>query len=110
MHMTRDHHRWMVTLDPLHEFDVAEKAPAAPACRRVRGRRVMHPDPAVRALRSGLAKLQVDAGLHQRSIPPWTDGEERIADGDIVAVAGDAERADIVDPARHFLALRVALV
>ena len=54
-------------------------------------------------------QLGVDALPDQWSIPPWTDREERIADGQAVAVAGDAELANLADPARDFLALGVAL-
>ena len=56
MHMARDHHRGLVALDPLHEFDVAEEALAAPARRRIRRRRVMDPDPSLQPLRGGLAQ------------------------------------------------------
>src|ERR1700754_615019 len=110
MNMARDHHRWMVTLDPLQQFDIAEKALTAPAGRRVRGRRMMHPDPSLRPRRGCLAQLEVDARLRQRSVPPGTDGKERIADREIVAVAGNAERADVVDPARDLLTFGVALI
>ena len=98
MHVSRDHHRRLVALDPLREFDVAEEALAAPTRRRIRGRRVMDPDPSLEPRGGGLAKLAVDPRFHQRSVPPRTDREKRVADGQAVAVAGNAEFADLADP------------
>ena len=100
MHVARDHHRRLVLRDPLHQFDVAEEPLAAPARRRIRRRRVMHPDPALRPLGCGVAKLGFDAALDQRPVPPRTHREVGVADGEVVAVAGDAEFSDIADPAR----------
>ena len=70
----------------------------------------MHPDPALRRLERGVAKLGLDAALDQRSVPPRTHREADVADGEVVAVAGDAEFADIVDPARDLFAFRAAFV
>ena len=70
----------------------------------------MHPDPSLQPRDGGLAKLAVDALLDQRSVPPRTNREERVADGQAVAVAGDAEFADLADPARDLFALRTAFV
>ena len=70
----------------------------------------MHPDPALRPLERGIAKLGFDAALDQRSVPPGTYREADVAHGQAVAVAGDAESADIADPARDLLAFRAALV
>src|SRR6476660_7555227 len=110
MHVPGDHHRRLVGLDPLHEFDVAEEALAAPAHRGIRRRRMMGPDPSLRPYRGRLAKLVFDPRFHQRSIPPRTDREERVADGQAVAVAGHAEFADLADPSRDLFALGTAFV
>src|ERR1043166_7426801 len=83
---------------------------AAPARRRVRGRGVMHPDPALRAPHGALGKLCIEALAQQRPVPPRAHREQRVGDGETVAVAGNAELADLADPARIFLALRIALV
>src|SRR5438105_14511391 len=99
MHVARDHHRRLVALDPLREFDVAEKALAAPTRGRIRGRRVMHPDPSLQPRCSRLAKLAVDALFHQRSVPPRTDREKSVADGQAIAVAANAAFPDLADPA-----------
>ncbi|MEY9613057.1 hypothetical protein ABIF21_005931 [Bradyrhizobium elkanii] len=70
----------------------------------------MDPDPALVRHRGCGAKLRVDPRLDQRAVPPRAHREQRVADGQIVAVAGDAELPDARDPARDLLALRVALV
>src|SRR5258705_7606650 len=85
MHMAGDHHRRLIVLDPLRQFDVAEKAFAAPACRGIRRRRVMNPNPSLQPLRGSLAKLVVDPLLDQRPVPPGTHREYRIADRQAVA-------------------------
>src|SRR5437588_6384459 len=75
MHVTGDHHRWLIGLDPLRKFDVAEKTFAAPARGRIGRRRVMYPHPSLQPSRSGVAKLILDPLLHERTIPPRTDRE-----------------------------------
>src|SRR5258708_14722389 len=110
VHMARDPHRRLVALDPLHQFDVAEKPFATPARRRIRRRRVMNPNPSLWPNRRGLAKLVVDTRFDQRAIPPRTDREERVADREVVAIAGDAEFAHLADPAGYLLAFRAAFV
>src|SRR6266404_5434286 len=110
MHVPRDHHRRLVALDPSRELDVAEKALAAPARRRIRRRRVMGPDPSLGPHRGSLAKLVFDACFHQRSIPPRTDREKSVADSQAVAIAGNAELADLADPSRNLFALGTAFV
>src|SRR5712664_316195 len=110
MHMARDHHRRLVALDPLHEFLVAEKALAAPTGRGIRRRSVMDPNPSLQPPGGSLAKLVVDALLDQRSIPPGTHREKGVADRQAVAVAGDAEFANVADPAGDLLAFRIAFV
>src|SRR6266478_8243268 len=70
----------------------------------------MDPDPSLQPRCGSLAKLAVDPLLHKRSIPPRTDREKRIADGQAVAVAGNAEFADLADPSRDLFALRAAFV
>src|ERR1700758_3432192 len=108
--MARDHHVRPVALDPLHQLGVAEIALAAPTGRRVRGWRMMHPDPPLGASCRRSTQLRVDALPQQRAVPPWADREQRIADREIITVAGDAELAHLADPARVFLAFGVALV
>src|SRR5947208_11661024 len=71
---------------------------------------MMHPDPALRPLERGIAKLGFDAALDQRSVPPRTHREADVADGEAVAVAGDAKFADVADPARDLFAFRAAFV
>ena len=71
---------------------------------------MMHPDPSLRRLARGVAKLGFDAALDQRTVPPRTHREADAADGEVVAVAGDAEFADIADPARDLFAFRAAFV
>src|ERR1700682_5524522 len=77
MHVTRDHHRRLIALDPLRKFDVAEKTLAAPTGRGIRGRRVMSPYPPLQPSCGRLAQLVVDPLLDQRSIPPRTDRDFR---------------------------------
>src|SRR6266702_3439399 len=108
--MAGDHHRGLVAFDPLHQFDIAEEALATPACRRIRRWGVVRPDPSLRPSRASFAQLGVDALFHQRSVPPWADREQRVADHEIVAIAGDAEFADLADPARDLLALRTSFI
>src|ERR1700730_12161744 len=105
MNMTRDHHRRLMALDPLHKFDVAKEALAAPARRGIRRRRVMRPNPSRRPSGGVLCKLRVNARLDQRSVPPWADRKQRVANRQAVAVAGNAEFSDVTDPARDLLAV-----
>ena len=70
----------------------------------------MHPDPSLQPSGRGVAELVLDALLDQRSIPPRADREQGVADGQAVAVAGDAEFANVADPARDLLAFRTAFV
>src|SRR6187200_58296 len=108
--MARDHHRGLMARDPLHEIDIAEIPLAAPAGWRVRRRRVIHPDPVRQPLHRGLPQLRFEALLDQGTVPPRAYREERVADGQAVAVAGDAEFADLADPARDFFALGAMVV
>ncbi len=110
MHVSRDHHVRLISLDPLREFDVAKETLAAPTGRRIRRRRVMDPNPSLQPCNGRLAKLVVDPLLDQRSVPPRADREQRVADRQAIAVAGDAEVADFSDPARDLLAFRIAFV
>src|SRR3954463_4956734 len=110
MHVARDHHRRLIARDPLHEIDVAEEALAAPTGRRIRRRGMMPPDPSSRPLRGGFLQPILKALLDLWPVPPRADREQRVADGQAVAVAGDPELADLADPARDFFALRAALV
>src|SRR3979409_2312453 len=110
MHVAADHHRRLIALDPLLKFDVAEKALAAPAGRRIRRRRVMHPDPLLEPSRGSLAKLVFDALLDQRPVPPRTHCKEGVADGEAVAVAGNPQLANVADPSRDFFAFGAAFV
>ena len=70
----------------------------------------MDPDPSLQPRCGSLAKLAVDPLLHKRSIPPRTDREKSVADGQTVAVAGNAELADLADPSRDLFALGAAFV
>src|SRR3954471_14799496 len=99
MHMARDDHGGLIALDPLHQFDVAEITLAAPAGRGIRRRGMVHPYPSPGPPRGGLAQLHLDALPDQRSIPPRTDGKKRIAQGEAVAIAGNAKLARLADPA-----------
>src|SRR5215211_9241831 len=110
MHVARDHHRRLIACDPLHKIDVAVEPLAAPAGRRIRRRGMMHPDPSLQPRRGGFKQLLLEAWLDQRPVPPRADREQRVADGQALAVAGNAELADHADPARDFFALRAALV
>src|SRR3954471_22350966 len=71
---------------------------------------MMHPDPSSRPVRGGLLQLILEARFHLWPVPPRADREQRVADGQAVAVAGNAELADLADPARDFFARRAALV
>src|SRR6476659_5439000 len=71
---------------------------------------MMRPDPPRRAAGGGIAQLPGDALPDLRPVPPRAHREQRVADGEVVAVAGNTELADLRDPARDLLALRVALV
>ena len=113
MYMARDHDRGLVTLDPLYEFDVAKEALAAPACWRIRRRRVMNPHPSLRCgrrYRCRLAKLRIDPLPDDWPVPPRAYRKQRVADGQAVAVAGDPKLPDLVDPARDLFAVRTALI
>ena len=99
MHMAGQNHVGLVALDPLHEFSVAEITRAAPARRRIRRGRVVNPNPAAAMRGGGFLKLPADLFLDARPVPPGTDREEGIADGQTVAVMGDAEIADERDEA-----------
>ena len=70
----------------------------------------MHPDPVRGPSRGVRFQLSLEPLLDQRPVPPRTDRKARVADGDAVAVAGDAEFADLADPARNLFAFRAALV
>src|SRR5712671_6921971 len=71
---------------------------------------MMYPDPSSRPVRGGLLQLILKTRFHQRPVPPRTDREKRVADGQAVAVAGNPELADLADPARDFFALRAPFV
>jgi len=70
----------------------------------------MDPNPSLEPPCGGFAKLLLDTLLDQRSIPPGTDRKKGVADGQAVAVAGDAEFANVADPAGDLLAFRIAFV
>src|SRR3954470_3529112 len=72
--------------------------------------RMMNPGPAVKPSRGGFAQLDVDLLLDEWPVPPGTNCEERVANPHAVPIAGDAEFADLADPAGHLLALGTALI
>jgi hypothetical protein len=70
----------------------------------------MRPNPSLRPRGGIRAKLGVDTLFDQRSVPPRTNRKQRVADGQIVAIAGDAEFPDVADPARNLLAFGTSFV
>src|SRR3954469_8975398 len=94
----------------VQKLNVAEVALTAPTHRRTRRGRMMNPDPAVKPSRGGFAQLDVDLLLDEWPVPPGTNCEERVANPHAVPIAGDAEFADLADPAGHLLALGTALI
>ena len=48
--------------------------------------------------------------MTRRAVPPRTDRKERVADGQAVAVAGNSDFTDLVDPSRNLLAFGIAFV
>ena len=110
--MARDHHRRLIaarSIAPVRRrrkiafrpswsanSPAARDGPRSSRCSRLR-RRFAQAVSSIRCLTSGPSH-------HGHTV------KQRVADGEAVAVAGDAELAHLADPARDLLAFRVALV